>query len=90
MNDPTPLAIAAVLELLNGNGAAKHGDAWKTRDDRIDMSHAEMHHVRYWDPDWPDYDHHNNALHLTSDIARRLLVLEKRLMRDEKRANENS
>ncbi len=83
---PVPHAVDAVLTLLNGNGAAKHGDAWKTRVDRIDMSHAKMHEVRYFDPDWPDYDQSNGALHLTSDIARRLLVLERRLLRDKAKA----
>jgi hypothetical protein len=71
-----------VLALLNGQGAAKHGNSWMERDDRIDMSHADIHRVRYFDEDWPDHDAESGELHLTHAIARELLVLERRLMRD--------
>jgi len=80
---PTPLAYQALRDLAQGFGHRKNADAWKTRDDREDMSHAEVHSRHYWSDDYPDYDPSNDgALHLTADIQRRMFVLERRLMRD--------
>ncbi len=80
--NPTPLATAAVLELLTDFGASKHGDEWRTRDDREDVSHSEVHSVRYFSSDYPDYDWETGHLHLVHTIARLQFVLERRLLRD--------
>ncbi len=80
--NPTPLATAAVLELLTGQGADKHGDSWMTREDREDMNHHDIHKMKYFSGDYPDYDCDTNGLHLISALARMQLVLERRLRRD--------
>ncbi len=81
-DNPTPLASRAVLELLTGPGAAKHGDSFLTRSDREDMNHAEIHGMKYFSEDYPDYDCDSKVLHLVHYAARILLVLERRLLRD--------
>ncbi len=86
MNDPTPRATAAVIALGAGPGHEKHGDKWRTRDFRVDMSHANMHEVHYFDPDWPDRDSETGHYHITHEIQRLKFVLERRLILDEARA----
>ncbi len=85
MTDPTPRATAAVLHLVTGHGAAKHGDDWKTDSDRESMSHVETHKVHYFDPDWPDREVESGQLHLVHMIAGLNFVLERRLILDEER-----
>ena len=80
--NPTILASNAVLELLTGTGAKKHADKWKTRSDQDDMNHAEIHKVKYFSDDYPDYDHETGTLHLVHMIARLQFVLQRRMMRD--------
>ena len=86
MTDPTPRATAAVLHLVTGHGAEKHGDDWKTDSDRESMSHVEMHKVRYFSPDWPDSEAESSQLHLVHMIAGLKFILERRLIRDGERA----
>ncbi len=71
-----------MLELLTGEGHDKHGDKWKDRSDRYNMSHAEVHKVRYFSEDYPDYDAETGVLHLTHYLANIQFVLERRLLRD--------
>lgn len=85
--DPTPRATAAVIALGAGLGADKHGEAWRTRDDRIDASHANIHEVRYFSEDHTDYDEETGVLHIVHEIQRLKFILERRLIRDEERAN---
>ena len=87
MTDPTPRATAAVIALGSGLGHDKHGDDWKQRDDdREDRSHAEIHKVHYYG-DYPDYDMESGVLHIVHEIQRLKFCLERRLIRDEARAD---
>ena len=81
-DNPTPLASKAVLELLTGHGAHKYTDAWRTRSDRYNMSHAEVHKVRYFSEDYPDYDWETGVLHLVHYLANIQFILERRLIKD--------
>ena len=71
---------------MNGHGAAKHGDAWKTRKDSVDRDAGLRHELKAGDPLVSDYDHDSGELHETHAIWRRLVVLERRLIADEELA----
>ena len=51
---PIPQSLDAILHVLNGIGAEKHGDAWKTREDHVDID-AYLRHEHYDD----DSEHSN-------------------------------
>ena len=79
---PLPRSIRAVLRVMRGQGASKHGDAWKTRNDGIDAAAFHRHLDRHNDPCHPDCDADTGELHLAHAAARLLIRLERRLMQD--------
>lgn len=82
---PLPLAVQAVLRVLNGPGAQKHGDAWKSRPDHIDMDAMQRHLLKHESSDFLDTDHETGELHLAHAAARLLIRLERRLRTDKSR-----
>ena len=74
--DPIPHVIEGLLRVLNGEGAKKHGDEWKTRDERYEMSHALMHELRAADPERCQHDE-TGELHELKAFCNRALRLER-------------
>lgn len=81
-HEPIPRVIGGLLRVLQGEGAAKHGDDWRIRADREDDAHAAAHEFAAEDPHLSDFDGEGD-LHELKRLCRLALKLERRMIRDE-------
>lgn len=72
-------AIDAMLRVLNGQGAEKHGDAWKTMnlDDIVAPAWGHIRKAAAHSRDFSNRDDDTNELHLTHAMARLALMIER-------------
>lgn len=65
-------AIESAIDILDGEGATKHGDEWKTRADEIDKDAALRHINRHMDGNTTDPE--TGDLHIDYAVGRLLLM----------------
>jgi hypothetical protein len=78
---PFEHTLAAMEKIWNLDGEAKHGDAWKTRPDNIDLDAADRHRIKDRGEDFNDYDADSGELHAEHELIRLMCRNERRRIR---------